>query len=225
MSRILIVEDEPRIATFIERGLHSNGFIPTIVNNGKDALTLAFSERFDLIILDLGLPFEDGFTILDALRGQGVSIPIIILTARDKIDDKVAGFERGADDYLTKPFRFEELVVRIRARLRKPTTYDTPPAEADVLTLGDIELNLHSRIVQVNGNPVNLSAREFTLVETLIRHPGKVLSREQLLDRVWGYTHNPGSNVVDVYIGYLRKKLGSNLIETVRGVGYRLKQN
>ncbi|MGF1521709.1 MAG: response regulator transcription factor [Leptolyngbyaceae cyanobacterium] len=224
MEHILIVEDEVRIATFLERGLQSNGFVPTIVNNGKDAITLAFSQRFDLIILDLGLPYEDGFEILDKLRGQGVNIPIIILTARDKIDDKVAGFERGADDYLTKPFRFEELVVRIRARLRKPSVSSHEQTDTEVLTLGNLELNLHTRRVQVNGKTVNLSAREFNLVETLIRHKGKVVSREQLLDRVWGYAHNPGSNIVDVYIGYLRKKIGGDLIETVRGVGYRLRQ-
>ncbi|MEM9002905.1 MAG: response regulator transcription factor [Cyanobacteria bacterium P01_F01_bin.86] len=223
MERILIVEDDLRIATFLEKGLHANGFMPKIVNNGENALTLALSERFDLIVLDLGLPFESGFEILDKLRGQGVSIPVIILTARSKIDDKVAGFERGADDYLTKPFQFEELVARIRARLRKPLTYDNSLEASEILALGPIELNLHTRRAKVHDGVVNLSAREFNLVETLIRHKGKVLSREQLLDRVWGYTHNPGSNIVDVYIGYLRKKIGSDLIETVRGVGYRIR--
>lgn len=222
MSHILIIDDDSRVASFVEKGLVSNGFTTTVVNNSKDALAAAFNQQFDLMILDLGLPFEDGFTVLEKLRGQGISTPVIILSARDDIDDKVAGFERGANDYLTKPFRFEELLVRIRARLREPIT-QAGATESNIIQFKDIELNLHTRTVQVEGRLVNLSTREFILAETFMRRPGQVLSREQLLDRVWGSDYNPGTNVVDVYIGYLRKKLGTHLIETVRGVGYRLK--
>ncbi|MEO0648498.1 MAG: response regulator transcription factor, partial [Cyanobacteria bacterium J06650_10] len=157
------------------------------------------------------------------LRGQGATLPIIILSARDDLQDKVSGLDGGADDYMTKPFRFEELLARVRARLRAPVA-NHPLAEDDsVLQVGDVQLNLLTRRVHVGQEMIDLPAREFTLAETLFRHPGQVLSREQLLDRVWGYDYSPGSNIVDVYVGYLRKKLGSELIETVRGMGYRLR--
>jgi DNA-binding response OmpR family regulator len=160
---------------------------------------------------------------LEDLRGQGEGLPIIILTARDDIKDKIGGLESGADDYVTKPFRFEELLARVRVRLRNS---NVSPAKHDMtLTVGNIVLDLRTRIIKVDGRTVDLPAREFTLAETFFRHPGQVLSREQLLDRVWGFDYNPGSNIVDVYVGYLRKKLGSDLIETVRGMGYRLRLN
>ncbi|MGP1384834.1 MAG: response regulator transcription factor [Thainema sp.] len=221
MSRILIVEDEPRIVSFLEKGLQANGFTTASAPDGKSAINLALGSEFDLIILDLGLPDTDGMTVLGNLRGQGLTQPIIVLTARDDIYDKVTGFEAGADDYVTKPFRFEELLARIRARLRtmQPATNPTD----NILAMGVITLDLYTRQVQVAGQLVDLSAREFTLAETFMRHPGQVLSREQLLDRVWGYDYAPGSNVVDVYVGYLRKKLGSDCIETVRGMGYRMR--
>jgi two-component system, OmpR family, response regulator QseB len=176
--------------------------------------------NFDLLILDLGIPGKDGMTVLEELRGQGEQLPVIILTARDDINDKVSGLENGADDYVTKPFRFEELLARVRVRLRNSQL----PRQQDemVLSASNIVLDLRTRRVKVGNRPVDLSAREFTLIETLIRHPGQVMSREQLLDHVWGYDYAPGSNIVDVYIGYLRKKLGDDLIETVRGMGYRL---
>ncbi|MBO9999553.1 MAG: response regulator transcription factor [Cyanobacteria bacterium SID2] len=221
MSRILIVEDEPRVAAFLEKGLQANGFCTQTVRDGIDATSLALEGDFDLVILDLGLPGQDGLTVLEALRGQGLQIPIIILTARDDINDKVAGFERGADDYVTKPFRFEELLVRVRARLRRCGTLNAPPEM--VLRLNDILLDLRTRRARVGDRSIELSAREFTLAETLMRHPGRVMSREQLLDRVWGYDYDPRSNIVDVYIGYLRKKFGSEAIETVRGMGYRMR--
>jgi DNA-binding response OmpR family regulator len=173
------------------------------------------------MILDLGLPGKDGLDVLGELRGQGEILPVIILTARDDIQDKVAGFEAGADDYVTKPFRFEELLVRVKARLRQSGS--NQGMEEMVLKVGNVVLDLRSRKVKVGLNTVELPAREFTLAETFFRHPGQVLSREQLLDRVWGYDYDPGSNIVDVYVGYLRKKLGSDLIETVRGMGYRLR--
>ncbi|MCU0523196.1 MAG: response regulator transcription factor [Elainella sp. Prado103] len=222
MSHILIVEDEPRISAFIEKGLQSNGFTTTVVPDGNSAIDLVLAGEFDLVVLDLGLPGKDGLMVVEELRGQGVQIPILILTARDDINDKVSGFESGADDYLTKPFRFEELLVRIRARLRSATP--TTQAQADmVIRFGNITLDLRTRRLRVDDRLIELSAREFTLVEIFLRHPGQVMSRQQLLDRVWGYDYDPGSNIVDVYVGYLRKKLGNDAIETVRGMGYRLR--
>jgi DNA-binding response OmpR family regulator len=221
MNRILIAEDEPRIAAFLEKGLRANGFTPIVATDADEVMVMALNDSFDLLLLDLGLPVKDGLTVLEELRGQGATLPIIILTARDDIKDKLAGLEGGADDYVTKPFRFEELLARIRLRLRSQQR----PAIAQEMELrvGEVVLNLRTHRVLVRDKEVELSAREFTLLETLIRHRGQVMSREQLLDRVWGYDYDPGSNIVDVYVGYLRKKLGSDLIETLRGMGYRLR--
>lgn len=220
MNRILIAEDETRIASFIEKGLHSHGFTTSIASDADEAILLAQGNGFDLMILDLGLPGKDGLMVLEELRGQGEQIPIIILTGRDDIRYKVAGLEGGADDYMTKPFRFEELLARVRVRLRSNGM--AANQEPDRLQIGNVVLDLRTRKAQVDDRWIELPAREFTLAETLFRHAGQVMSREQLLDRVWGYDYDPGSNVVDVYIGYLRKKLGSHLIKTVRGVGYCL---
>ncbi|NCJ06294.1 response regulator [Synechococcales cyanobacterium C] len=221
MSHILIAEDEDRIASFLEKGLRSHGFTITLAADAQQTLNLAESGSFDLLILDLGLPDRDGLEVLATLRGQGHSWPVIILSARDDLHDKVSGLECGADDYVTKPFRFEELLARVRVRLRPaPSSRSTGDS---VLTVGDVQLDLGRRSVAVEGEWVELPGREFALVEALMRHPGQVLSRTQLLDQVWGYDYDPGSNVVDVYVGYLRKKLGADTIETVRGVGYRLK--
>ncbi|KPQ36615.1 MAG: Response regulators consisting of a CheY-like receiver domain and a winged-helix DNA-binding domain [Phormidesmis priestleyi Ana] len=222
MYQILIAEDESRISSFIEKGLKSHGFMTVVVSSGAEVLSQVSSSAFDLMLLDLGLPDKDGLKVIEELRGQGINFPIIILTARDEIDDKVAGLEGGADDYMTKPFRFEELLARIRLRLRSAS--DMATANDVALKVGDIVLDLRTRRAHVGSLSVDLPAREFTLAETFFRHPGQVLSREQLLDRVWGYDYNPGSNIVDVYVGYLRKKLGGDLIETVRGMGYRLRQ-
>lgn len=230
MTQILIAEDEPRIASFVAKGLQANGFTPTIAVDAQETLSLAVGNGFDLLILDLGLPGKDGLEVLTEIRGQGENLPVIILTARDDIDDKLAGLEGGADDYMTKPFRFEELLARIKLRLRNPNIAATQ--EESTLKAGNVVLDLRTRKVKVGdafGNPsgvriIDLPAREFTLAETFFRHPGQVLSREQLLDRVWGYDYDPGSNIVDVYVGYLRKKLGNKLIETVRGMGYRLRR-
>ena len=169
------------------------------------------------MILDLGLPGMDGFEVLEAVRARGEAMPVIILTARDDVDDKVRGLDAGADDYVTKPFKFEELLARVRARLRSEAGH-----EEVELAVGDVKLDLRSRRAHVAGRHMELSTREFALLETFMRHPGQVLSREQLLSRVWGYDFDPGSNVVDVYVGYLRKKVGADAIETVRGAGYRL---
>ncbi|MBW4456672.1 MAG: response regulator transcription factor [Nostoc indistinguendum CM1-VF10] len=220
MSRILIAEDEPRISSFLEKGLKANGFTTAVAQDGNTAIFMARSGKFDLLVLDIGLPGKDGWTILTELRGQGEQIPIVILTACDDIIDKVTGLESGADDYVTKPFRFEELLARVRLRLRDR---QLPKGKDEMLlTAGDIVLDLRTRQARVNNRPIELSAREFTLIETFLRYPGQVLSREQLLSHVWGYDYDPASNIVDVYVGYLRKKLGSDLIETVRGMGYRL---
>ncbi len=214
MASILIAEDEARIARFLEHGLTAQGYSTTSVTDGAAALDYASSGSFDLLLLDVGLPVMDGFAVL---REDGNAIPVIILTARSSVTDTVAGLEGGADDYLAKPFRFEELVARIRRRLR-----DDRSPESLVLTCGGLTLDLRSRQATVSGRTVDLSAREFALAEMLLRHAGQVLSREQLLDHVWGYDFDPSSNVVDVYIRHLRRKLGPDRITTLRRMGYRL---
>ncbi|MFI6904285.1 response regulator transcription factor [Nonomuraea sp. NPDC050394] len=218
MNRILIAEDEARIAAFVEKGLRGNGFVTTVVEDGEAAFEYARSGEFDLLVLDIGLPLSDGFTVLRRLRQARVTLPVIILTARDSVADTVAGLEGGADDYIPKPFAFEELLARVRLRLR---TERTP--EVTVLRVGDLSLDLRSRRAHVGGHVVELSAREFALAEVFCRHPDQVLTREQLLSHVWGFDFDPGSNVVDVYVRYLRKKIGAERIETLRGTGYRMK--
>lgn len=219
MKRILIAEDEPRLASFLEKGLTAHGYTTTTVGDGAVAALMAGDEDFDLLILDLGLPGMDGFSVLRDLRARNQRLPVVILTARDDVTDKVAGLEGGADDYVTKPFRFEELLARVRVRLRADPAQAAAPS---VLRVGDIVLDPRSRRVAVDGRTVELSAREFAMLDTFMRHAGQVLSRGQLLSHVWGYEHDPGSNVVDVYVGYLRRKLGAERIVTVRGAGYRL---
>jgi DNA-binding response OmpR family regulator len=219
MSRILIVEDEERIAAFVEKGLRANGFATTTVAEGGAALGLARTGEFDLVVLDLGLPDMDGLDVLQELRRSDRTLPVVILTARGGVTDTVAGLEGGADDYVSKPFRFEELLARIRVRLRG----DRAPEET-VLTAGNASLDLRTRRATVGDRVVELSAREFALAEVFFRHPGQVLSRQQLRSHVWGYDFEPGSNVVDVYVGYLRRKLGKDLVTSVRGMGYRLER-
>jgi DNA-binding response OmpR family regulator len=221
MSRILIAEDNPRINAFLETGLRAHGFNLTIVNTGKEAARVGQSRDFDLLILDLGLPDLDGLDVLATIRGQGETLPIIVLTARDGLDDTLAGLNGGADDYITKPFRFEELLARVRVQLRNRQVPRTK--EGGILTVGTMMLNLVTRQAWVSDRAIDLSAREFFLAEVFLRHPGQVLTREQLLDRIWGYDYDPGTNIVNVYVGHLRKKLGEECIETVRGIGYRLR--
>ncbi|MTD14316.1 response regulator [Nakamurella sp. YIM 132087] len=218
MNRILIAEDNPRISSFVEKGLKANGFTTSVVTDGISAVDYASTGEFDLVILDLGLPGRDGFSVLAGLRAGGVSTPVIILTARDSLADTVNGLESGADDYMTKPFRFEELLARVRLRLRGPER----AAEVTVLHRGELSLDLRTRRVRVGERTVDLTAREFVLLELFLRHPDQVLSREQILSHVWGYDFDPGSNVVDVYVRSVRKKIGADRIGTVRGMGYRL---
>jgi two-component system copper resistance phosphate regulon response regulator CusR len=218
VSRILIAEDESRIARFIEKGLRSNGFTTTVVTDGLTALDCAMSGNHDLMVLDIGLPGRDGYGVLRELREARIPLPVIILTARDTVRDTVAGLEGGADDYMTKPFRFEELLARVRLRLR---TAGNAVVEPTLLSIDGLSLDLRTRRAQTDGRTVDLSAREFALLELLLRHPGQVLSREQMLDHVWGFDFDPGSNIVDVYIRQLRRKIGTEKITTVRGMGYR----
>jgi two-component system copper resistance phosphate regulon response regulator CusR len=217
MGRILIADDEERITAFIAKGLAANGFTPTVVADGRSALDLGLSGDFDLLVLDIGLPMMDGFEVLRSLRAAGSLVPVVILTARTSVEDTVAGLESGADDYIRKPFRFEELLARIRLRLR-----DDRSAEATLLKLGDLTLDLRTRRIAVADRVIDLTAREFVMIEMFMRNPGHVLSREQLLSHVWGYDFDPGSNIVDVYVRYIRRKLGAARIETIRGSGYRL---
>jgi len=217
VASILIADDEARISGFIDKGLRAAGYATRVATTGPDALDLALSGEFDLLVLDVNLPGLDGFGVLESLRGSGSTMPVIMLTARVELHDTIAGLEGGADDYLGKPFRFDELVARIRLRMRRDTG-QTPTQ----LAHRDLALDIRTRRAHIAGVEVELSAREFALAEELIRNAGQVLSREQLLSRVWGYDFDPGSNVADVYVGYLRQKLGHDRIETVRGVGYRL---
>jgi len=219
MTRILIAEDEERIVSFLEKGLRANGYTTIAVGTGTDAIALARDDAFDLLILDLGLPDADGHEVLRQVRGRGERLPIIVLTARSGVEDTVGVLDGGADDHVAKPFRFEELLARIRLRLRD----DPAPASATVLTAGEITLDLRSRRVAVAGTEAELTSREFALMETFMRNPNRVLSRAELLSSAWGYDFDPNSNVVDVYVRYLRNKVGPAAIETVRGAGYRLR--
>lgn len=214
---ILIAEDEEQIASFLEKGLRAAGYATTIAGDGPSALVKALSGEFDLLILDIGLPLKDGFEVLREIRERDRDLPVVILTARDSAKDAVTGLEGGADDYVRKPFPFDELLARVRARLRP----DRAP-EATSMQVSDMTLDLLSRSLTVGGETMDVTAREFALAEAFFESPGQVLSREQLLSRVWGYDFDPRSNVVDVYIGRLRKKLGEGRITGIRGMGYRL---
>jgi DNA-binding response OmpR family regulator len=214
MKRALIVEDEPRIAAFVEKGLRSEGFATALALDGDSALEKGLSGEFDLVILDLGLPDMDGLDVLAEIRKWDTTVTVVVLTARD--DAAVAALNAGADDYLTKPFSFDELLARIRARLRQ-----TAAPESTVISEGDSSLDLRTRTLNVADKVLELTAREFALAEMFFRNPRQVLSRTQILSHVWGYDYEPDSNVVDVYVGYLRKKLGKERLLTIRGMGYR----
>jgi DNA-binding response OmpR family regulator len=219
VARILIIEDEARIASFIAKGLAADGFTTATATDGATGLDFALTGDFDLVILDIGLPEMDGYQVLEQMRAAGSHLPVIVLTARDSVTDTVTALEGGADDYMPKPFRFAELLARVRLRLRQAN--DQPSAREDVIQAGLVRLDLRTRRATKGGKDIDLSAREFKLAEIFMLNPGQVLSREQLLSHVWGYDFDPGSNVVDVYVGYLRKKFGSDTIKTIRGMGYR----
>ena len=219
MTHILIAEDEERIAAFVAKGLRAHGYEATAVVTGEEALEQVEAGGVDLLVLDLGLGDMDGFEVLRYLRAERYTLPVIVLTARSSVTDTVTGLESGADDYMAKPFRFEELLARVRLRLR---SHPSAASRGNVLAHGRLQLDLRTRRMRVDETEVDLSAREFALAETFMRNPGDVLTRERLLSEVWGYDFDPGSNVVDVYVRYLRRKLGAEHFDTIRGVGYRL---
>jgi DNA-binding response OmpR family regulator len=219
--KILVVEDETAIADFVQRGLEAEGYAVACAGDGPEGERQALDEDVDLVVLDLMLPGRDGLSVLGSIRESKPALPVIVLTARDAVEDKVAGLDGGATDYVTKPFSFDELTARIRAHLRGPGQH-----EATVLDAVGIHVDLLSREVMLGKEAVHLSSREFDLLVFFMRHAGEVLSREQILSAVWGYDFDPGTNVVEVYVGYLRRKLAANggpaRIETLRSVGYRL---
>ena len=222
MTKILIVEDDLGISSFLEKGLRAEGYQSVVANtvaSGREEVAAA-GDELDLVLLDLGLPDADGSMLLEGMRSNGNHTPVIVLTARGEVPDRVAGLNAGANDYVAKPFSFEELLARIRAVLR---TADQPSTTE--LVHGDLRFDLLSKMATRNGRRIELSQREWTLLELFLRHPGQVLSRTQILSAVWDYSFDPGSNVVDVYVGYLRRKLDEagepSLIQTVRGAGYR----
>lgn len=228
MKKILIVEDDARISSFLCKGLKASGYGVSSLKNGDELMTTIVRSRPDLLLLDLGLPGRDGMELLNQLRGQGVTIPIIIISARDELDDRVNGLEQGANDYIIKPFRFAELLARVNVQMREQQTGRIGRSSAldNILLHGPGGLILDLRSHQVHGGEagpaVALSQREFLILELLMRNPNQPLSRELILDTVWGYSHDPGSNVVDVYIRYLRRKIGADRILTIRGFGYQL---
>jgi DNA-binding response OmpR family regulator len=220
--KILVVEDEQRILQFVKKGLEEAGFAVDSCERGDDGLLLATTQQYDAIILDIMLPGRDGLSVLRQIREKKNAVPVILLTARTALDERVEGLNLGADDYLTKPFYVEELIARLHALGRRATGQSLT-----VLQAGDLLVNLVTREVKNNGGDIRLTAREFTLLEYLMRSPGRVFSRTQILEHVWGYDFDPNTNLVDVHIQRLRKKLGAagdSLIETIRGVGYRFKK-
>ena len=220
--KILIVEDDRKIASFVQKGLKEQGYVADVCHNGDEGYDLAAGESYDVILLDIMLPGRDGLSILRALREEKNTVPVILLTARSGLDERVEGLNLGADDYLPKPFFMEELIARIIAVSRRSSG-----EQLSVIHLGDLTLNLITREVKREGESLELTSREFNLLELLMRSPGRVYSRTQLLEHVWGYDFDPQTNVVDVYIRRVRGKIDApetpSLIETVRGVGYRFK--
>ncbi len=221
--RILLVEDDPSLADALRRGLAEQSYAVDVVEDGESALQMTCTESYDLVVLDVMLPRLDGYEICRRLRAQGNTVPVLMLTARDAIDDRVVGLDSGADDYLTKPFAFRELLARLRALLRREATHSKSP----VLCVADLELDPSTRSVRRAGVQVELTNKEFAVLELFLRHPNQVLSRTQIADHIWDQGFVALSNVVEVYVGLLRRKLGDTseprLLETVRGVGYRLR--
>ena len=220
--RILVIEDERTLVGFIEQSLRAEGHSVSVCHDGESGETAAASGDYALVLLDLTLPGKDGLEVLDAIRARTPDLPVIVLTAHTAVEQRVEGLDRGANDYVTKPFSFEELLARVRAQLRSPGQ-----RESSVLEAADIRMDLRTRRVERDGHEVKLTAREFEVLAYLMRHPDQVLSREQILNAVWGFDFDPGTKVLEVYVGYLRRKLGdtedADPIETVRNVGYRLR--
>ena len=219
MVNVLVVEDEALIASFLMKGLRAHGYGVDWVTSGREGLERATHADVSLVILDLGLPDLDGIEVLQALRKRGATVPILVLSARGRVDERVKGLDLGADDYLAKPFAFEELLARVRANLRSRS----PVPSNTRLHVGTISIDLLLRKVTVNGRPASLSDREFSLLKAFLTYPSQVLSRQELLSIAWGMHFDTRTNLVDVYVRYLRRKLGQRVIETVHGVGYRLR--
>jgi len=223
LMRILIVEDEAGVAGFVEQGLTEAGYVVDVARDGADGLEYALAFEYDAVVLDIMLPKMNGLDVLREMRNRRVKAPVLLLTARDRVDDRVKGLDVGADDYLVKPFAFPELLARIRALLRRP-----PLQSGNLLRLNDLEMDVTRREVRRAGKSIELSPREFSLLELLLRHPRQVLTRTQIVGHVWNFDFYSDTNVVDVYIGYLRRKIDRGfvppLIQTVRGVGYRLSE-
>jgi heavy metal response regulator len=221
--RILLVEDEERILAFIRKGLKENLYVVDVARDGAEALDIALATQYDLIILDVRLPVRDGLSVCSELRAQGNTTPILMLTARDTVDDRVRGLDAGSDDYLVKPFAFQELLARMRALARRPVAVQDQPYR-----LGNLTLDMRTHQARRDAEIIELSAREYSLLELLMRHPGQVLTRTQIAEQIWGYDFDANSNVVDVYIRYLRRKVDDpfepKMIQTVRGVGYKLER-
>ncbi|CAG0989303.1 Response regulator MprA [Anaerolineae bacterium] len=222
--RILLVEDDKRIADFVERGLKAEGYAVEVARNGQEAVAIGGEGQFQAIILDLGLPIVDGREVCERLRGMGIDTPILMLTARDTVQDKVTGLRSGADDYMTKPFAFEELLARIEVLMRRRT--GEIKLDLKELQIADLILNVSTHDVRRGANQIELTPKEFALLECFMRMPGKVLSRTRILEQVWGYSADPLTNVVDVYIRQLRRKIDDEyelkLLKTVRGYGYKM---
>jgi two-component system OmpR family response regulator len=217
--RVLVVEDEAKMSRLLERGLREEGYAVDLATTGEEAVWLGRENPYDAIVLDVMLPDADGFEVCRHLRGQGTWSPVLMLTARDAVRDRVAGLDAGADDYLTKPFSFSELLARLRSLMRRGGG-ERPV----VLRAGGLSMDPATRRVDRDGEAIDLTAKEFSLLEYFLRHPGEVLSRTRLIEHVWDFAYEGDSNVVDVYVGYLRRKVGTDSIETVRGAGYRLRE-
>lgn len=222
--RILVIEDDPRILSFLKRGLENERYAVDLTKDGESGLAMASASEYDLVILDIRLPGMDGFELCRSMRQRDIDVPILMLTALSDVGDRVRGLDSGADDYLTKPFALKELLARLRSLLRRGA-----PRQGPVLQVGDLTLDPSSHVVTLTGNPIDLTVREFSLLEFFMRRQGEVLSRSQILKHVWAYDFDPSSNIVDVYVRYLRTKIdkgeeSSPVIRTVRGIGYRLEE-
>lgn len=218
--KLLLVEDEENTVAFLLRGLREEGFVVDVARTAQEADLAVHDQDYDAILLDVMLPGDNGFNLCRKWRAGGLDIPVLFVTARDALPDRVEGLNLGADDYLVKPYAFEELLARLHARLRRRegTSHNTP------IRVGGIEVDLHLRLARLNGKSLDLTSREFSILELLVTHPNQIVSRTQIWEQAWETGLEPASNVVDVYVGYLRQKLGTErgLIQTVRGAGYRL---